>query len=217
MGSINTPHYLYEGLTNISQMKKYEILFKEMQYANSFHVVNSKYVFTQLKNNEIIPNTTHRYWKDGRKYMDDGSDIYKSSYWYVGISTTRDTEFARVFGGNKRSIIYELDIEKIKQNYKVIPIDWGSSIINRNLNNARKEAEEFIICNKYEKSLYNKKTKKYDISKIENFIKTSPRLKLDRYLVSIYFPSIEAIDYVLDHNKELYNLIINHPKYAGIL
>ena len=198
-------------------MEKYKVLFKDSQYSNVFHVVNIKYALIQLKTGEMLPNTTHRYWKDGRKYLDDGSDTYKSSYWYVGISTTRDTEFARIFGGNKHSIIYELDIEKIKQNYKVIPIDWGSSIINRNLNNARKEAEEFIICNKYEKSLYNKKTKKYDINKIENFKKNSVKFKLNRYLVSIYFPSIEAIDYVLDHNKELYNLIINHPQYAGIL
>lgn len=198
-------------------MEKYKVLFKESQYSNVFHVVDSKYALIQLKTGEMLPNTTHRYWKDGRKYLDDGSDTYKSSYWYVGISTTRDTEFARIFGGNKHSIIYELDIEKIKQNYKVIPIDWGSSIIGRDLNNARKEAEEFIVCNKYEKPLYNKKTKKYDINKIENFIKNSVKFKLDRYLVSIYFPSIRAIDYVFDHNKELYNLIINHPKYAGIL
>lgn len=193
-------------------MQRYTSIFSEgYQHANVFHAVDSKYVIDQLKSDKIKATSTQRYWLDGKKRLDNDPE-YRKSFWMVGVSTTRDINFAKSW----HDVIYELDLEKIKQNYKVDQIDWGSSIPNRSSKNRGREKEEFIICGRlpkvYESENITVHTKLYR-KWIKDIEKIPPLAPLSKYLVSIYL-SEKFLKYFPEEVKEV---IVAHPLYAGIV
>ena len=92
--------------------------------------------------------TTQRYWKDGKLRKDNEPD-YNDSYWYHGWSLSRSKKVSSHFG----EILYAIDLNEVKKEFKVIPISWNFTIGRAKNLNHKKEQEEFVIAHKGKHSL----------------------------------------------------------------
>lgn len=92
--------------------------------------------------------TTQRYWKDGKLRKDNEPD-YNDSYWYHGWSFSRSKKVSSSFG----EILYAIDLNEVKKEFKVVPISWNFTIGKAKNLNHKKEQEEFVIAHKGKHSL----------------------------------------------------------------
>jgi len=111
-----------------------------------WHAINAENIIGILDDMKLKPYTSQRYWPDGKRLKDNHPE-YEDSFWMYGWSTTRNKEYAMSWN----SVVFELDIDKIKQQFEVKPFSWNF-LFSHNTNN-RKEHEEFIVSAYEKKSL----------------------------------------------------------------
>lgn len=104
-----------------------------------WHAIDEKHIAQILDNMSLQPFTAQRYWENGQRYKDDHPE-YENSKWMYGWSMTRKKEYA--MGWN--SIVVELDLDKIKEQFEVKPFAWNFLFKHKTDN--RKEHEEFVIA-----------------------------------------------------------------------
>lgn len=104
-----------------------------------WHAISAEHITQILDNMSLQPFTRQRYWEDGQRYKDDHPE-YENSNWMYGWSMTRQKEYA--MGWN--SIVFELDLDKIKEQFEVKPFAWNFLFTHKT--NNRKEHEEFVIA-----------------------------------------------------------------------
>lgn len=190
---------------------KYENYINESySRAPLYHALDTKYAVTALDNNKLDAYTFQRFWEDGRRYKDDHPN-YKNSFYYRGLSLTRDINYAKKFN----TIIFEFDQEKLKQKYTLIPYNWGFSIGRgyEQKERVKKEREEFLIVSKLRKVMDN--------SELAKMIQTpgGSITNLDKYITGIYI-SKTSYDIYTENDTEIYEpfgKIKNHPKYKGVI
>lgn len=114
-----------------------------------WHGMNLKN-FEQLIDNNFRMQafTTQRYWQDGKLRKDNAPD-YNDSFWYHGWSLSRSKVVSSSFG----EILWAMDLNEIKKEFKTIPISWNFTIRNNTKLNHKKEQEEFVIAHKGKYSL----------------------------------------------------------------
>lgn len=92
--------------------------------------------------------TTQRYWEDGKLRKDNAPD-YNTSFWYHGWSISRSKAVSAAFG----EILWAMDLNEIKKEFKTIPISWNFTIRNLKNQDHKREQEEFVIAHKGKYSL----------------------------------------------------------------
>ena len=130
----------------------------------------------------------------------------KNEYYKLyGMSLTRNLNKALEFG----SLIFELDKDKLKQNYKIIPINFWKTISAEKDKQSEKndEFEEFLIFKK-EKI---EKTDKYQVNSYDR----AGEINLDKYLNQIFLN--KKYKDIENYKGESLSLIKNHPKFAGYI
>lgn len=163
-------------------MRYYEIM--ETPSAYLYHSV--KYTEWAWDNiavrNSILGTSTQRWWEDGIQHHDD-EEIYQKSYWMKGISLTRSFSYAKSWG----SVVLCLDQNKLKQNYKIIPFDWGNTITPRRRmrfagQDFKREYEEYLILDKSKNTYIRPDDGIFDVNE---FKKPSEKslTDLDKYLI----------------------------------
>ena len=193
-------------ITSIKEFKQY---FEKYSHANLYHGIKTEYAINALEKNALDAYSIQRYWADGKRKKDNEPG-YKDSYFYRGISLTRDKQYANSW----ESVIFEFDQQKLKQKYKIIPYNWGYSIgVNFN-QNIKREKEEFLIVSKTEKSYPNSKDFLKMLETPGGTIKP-----LDKYLTGIYINKTSYNIYTDNNNKiyEPFEKIKNHTLYKGLL
>lgn len=191
---------------------RYSEIISESSRATLFHGMALEHALTALTNNELLGLTTQRWWPDGRRRTDSEPD-YHDSYWMKGVSLTRDANFAKSWGG----VVLELDQEKLKHRFKIIPFNWLYS--NANSAIRKKEREEFLVVSatpdKFMRELTTDDIEASVVPTIDMERFTAPGGKvrnLDSYIVSIR---------VSDEFQEIYKgtpeleKLLAHPKFVG--
>lgn len=174
--------------------------------AHLYHAVQATYAIDALNKNFLDAYTFQRYWPDGKRRKDDDPDYYKSFY-YRGVSLTRDIEYALRWN----DIVFEFDQNALKTKYKLIPYNWGYSIGKgyKQGPRSKKEREEFLIVSKIEKSLTNQQ--------LVDVLKTpGGRIQpLDKFLVGFYISKRFYEIFGGDSNDTI-KILKDNPKYLGI-
>lgn len=111
-----------------------------------WHGINIDNTKKILDSGVMKARTMHRYWKDGLFFLDDQREEYEKSFYMKGWSVTRDRSYAC----NWNDIVFLLDEEMIKRDFKVKPIAWNATI--RGAYNFKKEREEFIVAERVKKT-----------------------------------------------------------------
>lgn len=62
-----------------------------------------------------------------------------------GVSTSRNLSFALGYGGE---VAFVLDLSRLRQSFKIVPIDFLNHSSTRKLGRQREESEEFIVTKK---------------------------------------------------------------------
>lgn len=193
----------------ITNIKEFKHIYEKYSHANLYHAIKIKYALNALEKNALDAYSIQRYWSGGKRKKDNEPD-YDDSYFYRGISLTRDKQYAIKW----ENIIFEFDQQKLKQKYKIIPYNWGYSISNTNRQNYKKEKEEFLIVSKTEKSYPD------DIDFLKMLEKPGGTIKpLDKYLIGIYINERTYNVYTKNDTKiyEPFEKIKKHPLYKGLL
>lgn len=196
-----------------------------------YHALQIKKAIEPLRSNSLSGYTKQRFWLDGKRRTDNEAD-YDSSWWYTGISTTRDKRFAIKWS----DIIFEFNREKIKQKYKVIPYAWNYSLKNyytdsnfspNNYFQHKKEKEDFIVTGRippflgpHEPGYAELEDEEfYKNQKIMNIFMQEPVgaiEPLSKYLNGIYISIKHNLTISRLYKEEEY-LIKSHPLYKGLL
>lgn len=147
---------------NIKKIVKHQIELEKNGITPLYHGVSFQYVNNIFKNGFLECRTPHRYWSDGLRRKDD-NEQYEDSYWKVGTCFSRNFEIALNFGG----IVFVVDKNKLKQNFKIEPIAWNYHISSKSVRmpNHKKEREEFLIGEKTNICLKKIKEEKDEIMK----------------------------------------------------
>jgi hypothetical protein len=196
-----------------------------------FHAVKAEYALEQLTNGFIEGHTHQRYWADGLRRKDNHPN-YEDSYILKGLSTTRDIEYAKRWG----QVIYVLDKEKIRNQFKITPYSWGYSIpdsttpgMGKTLFHKfchKREREEFIILGKIEKSFNQLKQEWEELYNGENepdvFINQNDyvfqklgKMQLNEVLKGIII--VTDNDVYNNYKKKEIEAIKEHPKFIGTI
>jgi len=112
---------------------------KDYSSQTVWHAIAAKHITGILDDMALQPFTSQRYWENGQRYKDDHPE-YENSKWMYGWSMTRKKEYAM----NWNCIVFELDLDKIKEQFEVKPFSWNF-LFTHNADN-RKEHEEFVIA-----------------------------------------------------------------------
>lgn len=110
----------------------------ESNQQSLFHATKWEYYKDQLEHDMLTAAMIHRYWKDGRRH-DRGQPNWEDHVWIKGLSLSRDIRFCLKWGNP----IFELDKSLITTKYKILPVTWFSSSINKS-GSIRRESEEFL-------------------------------------------------------------------------
>ncbi|ASV44124.1 hypothetical protein PBI_SCTP2_109 [Salicola phage SCTP-2] len=192
-----------------------------------YHGVRIEYAVEQLKNNSIEGHTNQRVWYDGLRRTEDDPE-YQQSWTLSGLSATRDISIASGFG----DVIYVFNRDKINDNYKIIPYNWGYHI-SKKLNSDSKnddferirkashkrEKEEFIITGLTKRSFEQAREMWGELSEIESD-EEYERLKAEMGddLMAFMFPTKGALKPLDKFIEGIYfsssNLDI-HKKYSS--
>jgi hypothetical protein len=173
--------------------------------AHLYHAVKAAYAINALNKNILDAYTFQRYWSDGRRRKDDDPN-YSKSFYYRGISLTRDIEYAIKWS----DVVFVFDQDALRNKYKLIPYNWGYSIGRgyKQGSRSKREREEFLIVSKIEKHLTNQQ--------LINVLKTPGGgiEPLDKYLIGFYI-SKDYYEIFGDSNDNIKILKAN-PNYLGI-
>lgn len=187
-----------------------EINLEEQSRANLYHGLEFKYAIAALEKNKLDAYTFQRFWPDGKRRKDDDPE-YQNSYYYRGLSLTRDSKYAS--GWN--NVIFEFNQDALKTKYKIIPYNWGYSIGGGYQQGSRvkKEREEFLIVSTIDHELSNDQLVK---------ILQSPGGSvepLNKFLDGVYISKRTYDIYTRNDNKiyEPIEKIKSNPLYKGLL
>lgn len=126
-----------EVLTSIQKAENKDIYLKKREISQFstplYHGVKLQYIKSILQRSSLEVRTTHRYWKDGRRYFDYREENYNNCEWIKGISMTRDFDYAAKWG----DVVLVLNWNELKQNLSFLPVAWFRS-------HPKKEREEFL-------------------------------------------------------------------------
>lgn len=112
-----------------------------------WHGLKPNHAAEAIKLMELVPHTSQRFWPNGQRLKENHPD-YENSYWMYGWSTTRKKEYAMNWG----EVVFELDHEKIQQNFEIKPFSWN--YLFKHVNHMKKhEFEEFIISHYFNRSI----------------------------------------------------------------
>lgn len=105
-----------------------------------WHGISVQNFMKYLEQGFMEARTTHRYWKGGHSFQENHPE-YNNSTYMKGWSFTRNRQFAFAWS----DITLLVDIDLIKQDFKVLPISWTA---RRNAERCHKiELEEFVFSN----------------------------------------------------------------------
>jgi len=139
-------------LTDLDFVKK---SIEDYSSQTVWHAIGDEHIIQILDNMTLEPYTKQRYWDDGLRRKDNDPD-YEDSKWMYGWSMTRKKEYA--MGWN--SIVVELDLDKIKEQFEVKPFSWNFLFTHKADN--RKEHEEFVVAHYGKKSIPQMKQEDID-------------------------------------------------------
>jgi len=190
--------------------KLYEFL---NQSTYLYHNLDIERLYEFIENDELLGYSSQRFWEDGLGRKDNDSD-YETSYWYKGISTTRDLNFAKYWG--KHAIIV-FDRDKLKTKYKIVPYQWNYTIGADYVKDYKKEREEFVVTGIQKKwdylkavgsiqplSKYMKGFYLVDEKNIyKNDIEFYKELKNKKYFLGTYNIGNRDIDYMKTQTKDI--------------
>lgn len=189
--------YLLDFNLNPKVVKFSEYIIEEVARADLYHAIRPNFAITALSTNKLDCYGFQRTWPGGKRLKDDMPG-YDDSWWMRGISLTRDIEYAK----NWNQVVFIFDQDKLKQNFKIVPYNWGYSI-GRGYEqgmNMKREREEFLITKIIKHSL-----------KGRDFLKERERPggeiePLDKYLKGfiIYPEYMKQSDYDFFTNHELF-------------
>ena len=187
-----------------------EINLEEQSRANLYHGLKFDYAISALEKNKLDAYTFQRFWPDGKRRKDDDPE-YNNSYYYRGLSLTRDPKYASGWS----DVIFEFNQDVLNTKYKIIPYNWGYSIGGGYQQGSRvkREREEFLITSTIEKRLPNSqliKTLQSPGGSIE---------PLDKFIVGIYI-SKRVYNIFTDNDSKKYDpieKIKNNPLYKGLI
>jgi len=159
-------------------MKIIELL--ESRSAPLYHTTSYTQLFSILKENKLKGNTKHT--------MNDKQ--------YQGVSLTRDLDFAKWWSREQLAnvgIILQLDQNKLRQRYKIMPIDYFQTT-----------AQEDPAFGTSEKLGFEKKRRTNIYAEAEEFLIANEISNLDQYIQAILLPqkSADKIDTVT-HSAQL--------------
>lgn len=187
-----------------------ELLTTEQSRANLYHSLKTEYALQAFQKNKLDAYTFQRFWPDGKRRKDDDPE-YKNSYYYRGLSLTRDPKYA----ANWSDIIFEFNQDALKTKYKIIPYNWGYSIGGGYEQGPRvkREREEFLIVSTINHPLTN--------VQLANTLKTPGGAvePLDRYLEGVYINK-KTYDVHTSNGSVVYEpfeKIESNPLYKGLL
>lgn len=193
-------------------MRYQDILNEAEMRAVLFHGMQLEFAFQALRRDSLEGRTIQRFWPDGRRRKDNDKD-YNDSYWFKGLSMTRDVRFAQSWG----SVVLKLDRTKIANTYKIIPYNWGYSIPADN--HHKKEREDFVVTGRIHKNEHQLKKdheetgQRYDHPEHwMNKVVGKPIAPLHQFILGITMnESIKEID----SWGEMIKSIESHPKFLG--
>lgn len=139
-------------LTDLDFVKK---SMEDYSSQTVWHAIGTEHIIKILDNMTLEAYTKQRYWDDGVRRKDNAPD-YEDSKWMYGWSMTRKKEYA--MGWN--SIVVELDLNKIKEQFEVKPFSWNF-LFTHNADN-RKEHEEFVVAHYSKESIPQMKQEDMD-------------------------------------------------------
>lgn len=180
-------------------IKLFEDYINENNRSNVYHITTFQSLENILISDSLRPQNNYK-WKNGK--------------FYYGISTTRDKQFK--IGGN--SVTLELNLNKLKQNYKILPEDYLNKFTQSyspksdpNRSEKTKEFEEFIIT-KEKGIILSKYLVSIEIS--ENLFKEIEK-DLDDYITtSIGSEYLHGLKFWLNNSYLRFeNLIVYCKKY----
>ena len=183
--------------------------FLKYHYQPLYHALTGERAYKFLTENKIPGYSFQRYWKDGKLRKDNEED-YETSYFYKGISTTRDLDFAKSW----KDIIFVLNQDELRKKYKIVPYQWNATIGADYIKDHKKEKEEFVITGYFKNSFYKIKSF-YKRTKLLNKLQKSiGEIKpLDDYLIGIHI-SNEFKEFI---GKTYLEYIEKHPKFLGYI
>ena len=170
------------------QHNKEIYLLKKNQFQTVYHALTVERA-TEIINNMKIKGFTHqRIWPDGIRRKNNDPE-YNNSHTIKGISTTRDFNFAYIWG----DVILILNLDEIKKSYKVMPYSWNFS--DRYCTNYKKEKEEFIQLAQINHSFQVKHNKDW-IEEFEHLKKSKKEHDQEEYdyLYNFYLQEGEKYD-----------------------
>lgn len=203
-------------------MKIQELINEVVGYNRLYHSLKPDFAVQALTKNLLEGRTTQRFWPDGRRLKDNNPE-YDNSFWFKGISTTRDRQFAE--GWNM--VVFELDKAEIQKTHKIIPFNWGYSIPRDN--DHKREREEFIVTSRIYKTQQQMKDEyaeyvdslsreeylaKRDSLQLDWMFRPEGKpVKLDKCLKGIYVDK-DILNYSSLFQKDT-DFLQNHPKFLG--
>lgn len=174
-------------------------------HADLYHAIKTEYALTALETNKLDTYTFQRFWEDGKRKKDDHPE-YFNSFYYFGLSLTRDINYASQWS----DVIFVFDQSALKTKYKLLPYNWGYSIGNGYVQGHRvkREREEFLIASVYKKTLSNREL----LDKLRT--PNGSIIPLDRFLKGFYIS--KAIDKIYDGKNEKLEKLKKHPLFLGL-
>lgn len=151
----------------------------EARVANLYHGTNALSAARIIRDDRLEPRSNH---VKGNLNIQSGTQDYAQLV--SGISLTRDRDFALSWG---TEVVFELDQNRLRQNYRLAPIDYMSDLARPGTkkyqpHRRREEREEFVI--------------------------TERPIQLSRYLTGLMI-DWAAYNEVKDDDE--YEALINHP------
>lgn len=193
-------------------MKYQDILNEAEMRAVLFHSMKLEFAFQALRRDSLEGRTIQRFWSDGRRRKDTDND-YNDSYWFKGLSMTRDVRFAQNWG----DVVLKLDRTKIANNYKIVPYNWGYSIPGNKQH--KKEKEDFVVTGRIYKNEYDLKkdheeaAQHYDHPEHwMNKVVGKPISPLHQFILDI---TMEEGIKEIEGWDEMRKSIERHPKFLG--
>ena len=200
---------MYNHMIKLTDILK-EITLEEQSRANLFHGLKQDYAIQALSKNKLDAYTFQRFWPDGKRRKDDDPE-YENSYYYRGLSLTRDPRYA----SNWSDVVFEFNQDALKTKYKIIPYNWGYSIGKGYEQGSRvkREREEFLIVSTIDHPLTN--------TQLVNVLKTPGGAiePLNKFLEGIYL-SKNTYNIFTDNGIKKYEpfeKIKENPLYKGLL
>lgn len=165
-----------------------------------------RFVDEAIAEDRIVATGWQRMWVDGKRRKDNDPE-YDGSQWLLGVSASRDLDFAMSWG---RAAVFRLNADYLKMQYRIIPYNWAYSIPNDDLPHKR-EREEFVVTRSSVDTVRSKKTS-------DEYAKQGGEIKpLARILTGIYLNINEIINFppLTSADQIIFDKISQHPLFLG--